>query len=151
MQDAMTEFETTLDKGYLTGRDRLATTFPAAHRFLIGLESLCREDPRFHLESATNLNFYVADRFLAYVTVNKRRAGQPVLGLSPTPKAQIKEGTHPDTEVLLPRPLGQLVTSQAGYSAGWAKRSTAEDTFSFTPGTPEAFFDSLLDLIRTVA
>ena len=147
----MTEFQTTLEKGYLTGRDRLATKLPAAHRFLSGLESLCREDPRFHLGTTKNVHLYVTDRFLAYVTLDKRRAGQSILGFSPTPNVQLKEGTHSDTAVLLPRPLGQLVTSHGGYSAGWAKRSTADDTFAFSSGTPDRFFDEVLSLIRTLA
>jgi hypothetical protein len=145
----MPEFKTQLQRDYVKQRDLMAEVMPAAHRFLVAIEALCNEDPRFHLGTTKNLYLYAEDRLLVYVTMGKLATPDPVLKFSPKPNANLKEGTRIDPRGLLRRPLNQLVMKLEGYSAGWAKHKDTEGTFTFTANAPDRFFDATVDLIRT--
>ena len=136
-------FTTELAPEYGERRNRLAQTFPAAHRFLSDLELLCTMEPRFHLGTAKNLHLYLGDRVLCYIRMEKPAS----LVVSPVPNANhIKVGTRPDPGALMPRPMNEVVMRHKGYSAGWARRPG--DIFTFTEATPAAFFTDLFELIR---
>jgi hypothetical protein len=147
----MPEFKTELHRDYIKQRDILADIIPAGNRFLIGLEALCAEDPRFHIGTTKNLYLYMQDRFLVYVTMEKLASEKPILKFSPKPNLSLKDGTRRDPTGLLRRPLNQLVMKLQGYSAGWAKHKDIEGTFTFTPNAPDKFFDAVIDLIKTAA
>jgi hypothetical protein len=150
-ETGVSEFKTDLQKEYCQRRDRLAVRFPAASRFLLALEALCRDDQRFHLGTAQNLHLYVSERFLAYVKMDKLASSEPVLRFSSEPNVQIKHGTRSDPARVLPRPLNTLVMDHRGYSAGWATHNHDEGAFAFMPGTPAAFFDAVVELVRQAA
>ena len=146
---SMTQFKTQLQREYIKQRDLTADVMPNANRFLIALEALCAEDPRFHLGTTKNLYLYAEDRLLSYVTLGKLTTSEPVLKFTPRPNADLKEGTRFDPRGLLRRPLNQLVMKLQGYRAGWAKHKDIEGTFWFTANAPDKFFNATLDLIRT--
>jgi hypothetical protein len=145
----MPEFKTQLQRDYIKQRDLTAEVMPNVHRFLVSLEALCAEDPRFHLGTTKNLYLYAEDRLLSYVTLGKLTTPDPTLKFTSNPNADLKEGTRIDPRGLLRRPLNQLVMKLDGYRAGWAKHKDIEGVFWFTAKAPETFFDATLDLIRT--
>jgi len=145
----VTEFRTQLQRDYIKQRDLLAEVMPAANRFLLGVEALCAEDPRFHLGTTKNLYLYAEDRLLVYVTMSKLDTPEPVLKFSPKPNSSLKEGTRIDPRGLLRRPLNHLVMKLEGYRSGWAKHKDTEGTFWFNAYAPDKFFNATLELIGT--
>jgi hypothetical protein len=145
------DFTTAYTREYEDRRDRFRESFPAAHRFLKAVETLCVDDPRFHLGVDKNVHFYVEDSFLAYMTMEKVKTATPHLVFSPNPHAVTKPGTTLQSELVFARELTQIIMNLRGFHTWAAKHKTKPTDFIIRSTTPDAFFDALLVLLKKIA
>ena len=90
---ALLSYSTSLSRAYGERRDAMDATFPAACRFLQGLEVLCEGDNGFHMGTAQNVQFYLEEGFLFHLRLDAPNSEAPALLLSPQQHGQIREGT----------------------------------------------------------
>lgn len=140
-------FTTVITPEYAARRDALTTTVPAAHNFLVQLESLCAEGTGFHLGTAQNVHVYDGERFLLYVRIERKGAGRTTIVLSSTPhQQQVKAGTRTDAAPTLMRRLVLIAMDQRGFH-NWVEKEG--DTLVLAPNAPSAFYDAVVVALRT--
>lgn len=144
------DFTTEYTREYQERRDRFRETFPAAHRFMLALEALCAEDPRFHLGVDKNLFIYCGDAFLAHMTMEKVKTETPHLVFTPNTKVNIKPGTTQHVDLVFPRGMSQLIMPLGGFHK-WAEKNKNRPTdFIIRSTAPDAFFEGMIKLLRTM-
>lgn len=133
---------------FAENRDRFEETFPAAHQFLLRLET---EGPSHDLwlSTATNAHLYKQDGFLAYVKLRNPESAPPTLVLSPNFNHRIVEGTTDQSSALFPERIDALIAEGSGAPEDWAIRRSG-GAIELTAKTPSHFFDNLFDALAHV-
>jgi hypothetical protein len=131
---------------------RLATfekVHPPAFRFLKKLQEQGPEDGLW-LITASNAHLYKGDAFLAYLKLNCQASKPPSLLLSPNFNMLINADATDQSARLFPVLLNKLIMASRGFSARWAVQRT-RPAIELSPRTPDAFFDALLDALKTLS
>ena len=124
--------------------------WPAAGRFLRGLEVLCRGGHGFHLGGRRNAHVYYGDAFLLYVRVEGIEERRPSLLLSDRAHGALKIGAL-DASHLLFRERIHGVIAALGLEHDKRLMRT-RDGYRAIAGLPEAFFQllqaQLIDIVQ---
>lgn len=146
----MLSYSTSLSRAYRDRRDAMDATFPAASRFLQGLEVLCEGDNGFHMGTAQNVQFYLEEGFLFHLRLDAPHSDAPVLLLSPQQHGQIREGTVDASHLLFRERIHHVVSSLRLTGLHVMRQSRG---YRISSATPSTFFDLLLgqlfDIVRS--
>jgi hypothetical protein len=143
------EFTTVLTPAYEERRLSLQKHFPAGHRFLVAVEQLCRDEPRFHLAVGQDVDLYVMTRFVCGIRLEKLRTRRPQLTFSPWPMTTLKAGTVEDSGILFRRDLTRTVVAHGGFHH-WAEKQNDHVEVAVRGDVPDAFFDAMVELFRAL-
>lgn len=133
-----------MTKTFRNRRDLLRGSFPAAHQFLVQLET--QSAPVVWLHSSSNVGVYWQDGFMLYVKFID--IGEVNTGVCVTPNASsLAEDTENRSFLLFPDAIERLLRQHEGFRHRWAVR-TGDGGFELRHPAPSPFFRDLVALVE---
>ena len=120
--------------------EKLAGVFDAGYRFLRDLGD--NRIPGFYIWTGTNAHLYYRDGYYSYIVPNRGE-----LKLRGRFNGQISSAATDNNEFVFPGGVRRLIQELDGFKSGWANE--AGEWVILRNATPAAFFEGLLELIRT--
>ena len=131
-----------LGTDYISNRNALKDTFPAAYNFLCNLKSTPRTN--IWIGTAVNAHLYLDNKFLTYIILEPES-----LIFSSRFHNRIAHNTTDQSKLLFPILFRQIIQAQSGFELGWA-REFSNGTFEIYSKAPSVFFDELIKSIKSL-